>query len=183
MPRFDVSAEFTLSTEIECDLGYHSFDDSGTEEFSDESYFSTQSVEADGGRLQFVIEADSEEEANEKAVEVITDGIEVEDSNGLTWLVQDVTFSVEEIIVPMNLDRAREIIRVWLDGRDQEDELSEALDFLLAEFDRLGSKIQELGTEIGTLSHALRDAEAKVAELAGDLDRLKNGPDGSEESA
>lgn len=182
MPRFDVTAEFTLSTEVECDLGYHSFDDSGTEEFSDESYFSTQSVEADGGRLQFVIEADSEEEANEKAVEVITDGIEVEDSNGLTWLVQDVTIEVEEIIVPMTREFADAIVRQWLSGRE-DDELTRAVEFLLGEFDRLGSKIQELGTEIGTLSQSLRDAELKVAELAGELDRLKNGADGSEAAA
>jgi hypothetical protein len=131
MPRFNVSAEFTLTTEIEVDLGYHAFSSEGTEEFSDESYFSTQSVEADGGRLQFVIEADDEAQAEEKATEVIGEGGEVEDGNGLTWLVEQVSYEVEEIVPPMDLPKAVELIRGYISVQEMDEELKEAFRFIL----------------------------------------------------
>jgi hypothetical protein len=132
MPRFDVSVEFTLDTEIEVDLGYHSFNEGDTLEFSDESYFSTQSVEADGGRLQFVVEADSLESAEDAASEVIRDGGEVEDSNGLTWLISNVSFEIEEIVPPMDLPKAVEVIKGYLAVQENlNEEEKEAFRFLL----------------------------------------------------
>lgn len=132
VPRYDVSAEFNLYSEIEVDLGYHSFNEEGTEEFTDESYFSTQSVEADGGRLQFVVEADSEESAEEIAAQVISDGNEVEDSNGLTWMVSNVSFDIEKVIVPMDLDRATALVQVYLSEMEgMDDDLKEAFSFLM----------------------------------------------------
>jgi hypothetical protein len=132
MPRYNINADFALTTEIECDPGYHAFSTEGTEEFSDESYFSTQSIEADGGNLRFVIVADSEEQATEKACEVISDGMEVEDSNGLTWLVEQVNIDVEAIEEPMTALRAKALIEEYLSSMEGMDEdLKEAFSFLL----------------------------------------------------
>lgn len=131
MPRFQITAEFGLTTEIEPEL-YGSFDGGEAEDFSDNSYFQTVSVEADGGSLEFVIEADDAEEAERKAEEIIADGGEVEDRNGLTWLVQDVSYEVEEIVPPLTIDSAKLLVSTWLGEQDIPAEVKEALQFLLA---------------------------------------------------
>ena len=180
MPRFNVTIEFGLTTEIEPDFGYTEFgDESSVEDYQDNSYFGSSEVSVDGGSVSFVLEADSEEEAYEKAAEVINEGQEAEDRNGLTWLLEGINVEVEEIIVPMDLERAKTLLFEWL-GEREDDELTEAIGFLLSEFDRLGEKIAELGREVAELSYKLSAAERKAAELAGEIDRLKNGPDGSE---
>lgn len=181
MPLFDVRADFALDTEIEVDLGYNVFDRGVTEEFSDESYFSTQSVEADGGSLLFVVDTSSEEEAEEMAREVIFDGMEVEDDNGLTWQVSNVSFDIEEREIPMDAERAKLLVTEYLDSMEgMDDELKLAFSFLL-------ELVVVQRTEIATLQGKVTDQRSEITRLdslvarqSGEIDRLTNGPDGSE---
>jgi hypothetical protein len=177
MPKYNVSVSFTLETEIEVDLGYRAFDSGEAEDFSDDSYFSTQSVEADGGNLTFVVEASSEEEAEEKATEVLSEGVEVEDGNGLTWLVVGVSYDIEVIEIPMDLSRARLLIEEFISSMEGMDEdLKEAFSFLLdlvgttptlaardAEIRRLQGEVERLGTLVTTLQVAEARSEAPAA--------------------
>jgi hypothetical protein len=183
VPRFTCTIEFALETRISPDgIRFDTSYGSEVEDFEDNSYFRDTDIEADGGSVTFIIEADSEDEAHEKAAEVINEGAEYEDDNGFTWVVASMSTEIEKIEEPMTLERAWHVIETWLAGRE-DDDLTEAADFLRSEFERLGGKIAELGREVAELSYKLSAADRKVAELAGDLDRLKNGPDGSEAPA
>jgi len=121
MPKFTVHADFTLTTEIEPDgvnLA-HSLDFSEAvegEEVEDESYFRSQEIECDGGDLRFVVEASDEYEAEQKAGGIISDGMEHEDNSGLTWLITNVSLTVEEIEEEMTLGSAKVIIAGWLNA-------------------------------------------------------------------
>lgn len=183
MPRFDCTIEFTLRTTIEPEgVYFDTYGVDGVEDFQEDSSWYEADVSSDGGRLTCIIVADSEDEASEKAAEILNEGSEVEDRNGFTWLIEDVNVTLDEIEEPMTMERA-EAILIGLAESQSRPEVKEAVEFVFDEFERIGSKIQALGTEVGELSHKLRDAELKVAELAGELDRIRNGPDGSEESA
>jgi hypothetical protein len=163
MPRkYNVTVEFDLSTEVEADLDSDQFypDDSRVKEYEESSYFSTGSVEVSGGSIAFTVEAEDEEEAESVAYTVVYDDMEVEDRNGLTWMLAGVSVEVEEVIVPMTTERAVELVTAFIDSMDgMDDDLREAFSFLL----------QVVSTQ-GT----------RIAALSGELDRLRNGPDGSE---
>jgi len=156
MPKFTVSIEFDLVTEIEPDLGYHSFDSEGVEEFNDGSYFSAQPITCDGGNITLIVEAEDEHAANEKAREVVSDGSEVEDRNGLTWLVESVNIEIEEVEIPMTLERAREILTQLIAGGDDE-EVREAVDFVFAHVAELNLKVTALQATVASLR---REVEA-----------------------
>ena len=119
MPKFTVNASFSLQTEIEPD-GInltHSLDLSETaddESAEDESYFRSQEIECDGGDLKFVVVADDEYDAESKASGIISDGMEVEDNSGLTWLITNVSIDVEAVEEEMTVEKAKEIIKTWL---------------------------------------------------------------------
>jgi hypothetical protein len=112
VPKFNITAEYGLSTEIEPSFSGYAFDREGIEDLTDSSYFSTVTVEADGGSLSFSVEAEDEAEAERKAEEVVYDGQEIEDNDGLTWLVQDVSITAEA--VEMSLSEAIEVIREYI---------------------------------------------------------------------
>ena len=132
MPKFNITASFSLTTEIEVDLGYRAFDYSEVENFENESYFSVQPVEADGGSLVFTVEAEDEENAEEKAQEIISEGMEIADSDDLTWLVTDVSFDIEPVEEPMDVTRAKELVTKFIeDYPSMNPELKEAFLFLL----------------------------------------------------
>jgi hypothetical protein len=158
LPRFNIRADFSLGTEIEVDLGYNAFSEDGTEEFSDESYFSTQSVEADGGSLLFVVEAEDENDAEEQAAQVIGEGGEVEDRNGLTWLIQNVSYDIEVIEVPMTLERAREILTGLVSSGDDE-EVREAVEFVFDAFASMDARLSEATARIAGLVARVEQAE------------------------
>ena len=130
MSKFQVTIEFSLSTSVECD-GLSFDTPEGAEDFIDNSYFSSNEVECDGGEINYVIEAEDEDAAEDSARDVVYDSMEVEDYNGTTWLVSSVSISVEKIEEPMTFDRAVEILSALVDNAADEDAV-EALDFLLA---------------------------------------------------
>ena len=134
MPKFNVQAEFSLYTTIEYD-GYADFaDDSvGHDNYEDNSYFSSTEVECSGGSVTFTVEAEDDADAYRLAADVIADGTEVEDRNGLTWGVSDVTITVERD--EMTRDEAFVIVRRLLDRLVSENVITaeerEALDLVI----------------------------------------------------
>jgi copper chaperone CopZ len=133
VPKFQIAATFELTTEIEVDLSPSAFDNGNVDydEFSDESYFQTTSVESSGGDLRFVVIADDEDEARALAAEVIHDGQEIEDRNGLTWLVDSVDIEVEPVEEPMDKERALSIVQKFIEDSVLDAEVKEALIFLI----------------------------------------------------
>ena len=58
MPKFTVSADFTLYTEIQPDFYRESPGDSSANDYQDNSYFDSTTVECSGGNITFWVEAD-----------------------------------------------------------------------------------------------------------------------------
>ena len=158
MSKFNVEVTFDLSTEIEFD-GRIYFNESDVEDFNDDSYFGTESITSSGGSLTFVVEADDADEADDKAREIVNDGDEHEDDNGITWLVDSVSIDVEKVEVPMTLERATEILGAFVNSDDVSDEVGEAIAFVLAHIRTLTAKVAEV--------------EAKLAEAQKDLAEVK----------
>ena len=133
MPRFNVEATFGLRTVIEPDFYSDSPGDADANDYADNSYFRAADVEVDGGNITFWVEAEDEHDAERQAEQVISDGSEVEDSNGLTWEVCDVSFSIEKD--EMTRDEAFAIVRRLLDRLSAEgvitSEEREALDLVI----------------------------------------------------
>lgn len=132
MPKFNITVDFSLTTEIEVEVDRHQFmDPSGVDKYEDDSYFQTSSVEADGGKLSFTVEAEDAEDAERQTEELIHDGQEIEDRNGLTWLVDSVSIDIEEVEEPLTLDSARTLVLDYLSGSEVPSEVVEAVRFLL----------------------------------------------------
>lgn len=138
MPKYQITASFNLGTEIEPEgVNFDRYAYDQFEDFSDDSSFYRESVTSDGGSLSFTVEAEDEDRAREKVDEVISDQMEVEDSNSFTWMVEDLDIEVEQIEEEMTKERAVEIIQAFLetlvrDGR-LDAEVKEAMEFLLVE--------------------------------------------------
>lgn len=161
MSKFQINIEFSLSTTIECEVGNSFEAPSGAQDFSDDSYFSnSQDIECDGGQISYVIEAEDEDEAQDSASEVVSEGMEITDYNGLTWEVVNVSVEVEKIEEPMTFERAVEILSALVDSQDEED-AREALDFLLAHIKGLN----ETAEQAKAASLAAQEA-ARVAQEA-----------------
>lgn len=135
MPRFNCTIEFTLRSSIEPDgVHFDAYGINGVEDISDDSSWYEADVTSDGGRVTCVIVADSEEEANERAAEIVNEGSEVEDRNGLTWLIEDINVDLEEIEEPWTRERAKTVISLWLGEADIPEDVREAFRFLLDQF-------------------------------------------------
>jgi hypothetical protein len=161
MSKWTVEAEFSLTTTIEPDS--IQFDEGDSEEFEDNSYFSGESITCSGGSLSFVIEADDDYDAHRAAEEIISDGGEVSDYNGLTWLVEDVQFTVTEVEEPMTLERATEILnRV---AADSGDEVEKAVEFVLAAITAERAKVAAQQSQINALVASVEELKQTVAKL------------------
>lgn len=137
MPKFNITAEFSLTSEVEPDLYFNAFDPSGAEDYKDLSSWGTSPVTSDGGLLSFTVEAEDEADAERKAEEIIDSGQEVTDRNSLTWLVEDVRIEVEEVEEKMTKSRAIALIEAYLimlsDAGKLDPVLRDAFEFLLRE--------------------------------------------------
>src|SRR5262245_57269501 len=157
MPKFEVNIEFNLSTTVEADgIVFESPD--GAEDFSDNSYFQSADVEASGGEIRFTIEAEDEDDAERVARDVVDEGNEVTDYNGLTWLVESAYITVEEVEEPMTLERAIEILQSLADSHD-EDEVRAAVAFVL-------KLISDQKIAASLLEAKVTEQESKIASLA-----------------
>jgi hypothetical protein len=132
MATYTVTAEFSITTEIEPEDLRIGFDI----DFDDNSYWRSDSIMCDGGSVTYKVEANDEEDAESQATNFVYDGMEVEDGNGLTWMIESVSYEVEADEVPMDKERAKQIIETFLatmlaTGRiDQE--TKEAFEYVLA---------------------------------------------------
>jgi len=163
MPRFQITAEFDLVTSIEPELGRYSFDTGEVEDFGDDSYWQTEEVTSSGGSLRFTVEAEDADSA-EQYQSVIGEGMEVEDSNGLTWQVENLRFETEKVEEPMTLERARTILTgLVTDGDDEE--VREAVEFVFDHMTNLADQLRELDQRIATLSVNLQTAHDEVRRL------------------
>jgi len=164
--KFNVEASFSLTTQIEPD--YIRFDESDSEDFENDSSFSMQDVECDGGRVTFVIEADDEYDAESKANEVITDGGEVEDGNGWTWLIEGLSFEIEEQEIEMDLARAREILSnlvVQAAGEEDGHEVERAVEFVFDYIAGQAARIERCVTQIDSHDRQRTEMILRISEL------------------
>jgi hypothetical protein len=160
MPRFNVTVEFDLGTSVEPDI-YAWEQPSGTDEFEDSSYFRSEEFSVSGGSLSFVIEADDDEAAEELVrSEVIYDQQEVEDRNGLTWVVENLSVEVERVLIPMTLDRAKEILTGLIASGDDE-EVREAVEYVFDTLTSLEARLNEATSRIAGLVTRVEAAEAR----------------------
>lgn len=128
--KYKITAEVVIATQVEPDGYIDAYD---ALEFEDTSSFYGEDIRATGS-CEFIVEADTEDEANDKAREIL-DNISFH-SNDIEWEIEDTSIeNVECIEEPMDMSRAKEIILEWL-NRDQEalsTPLREALRFVVEE--------------------------------------------------
>lgn len=128
--KYKITAEVRLATSVEPDGYLDAYD---ALEFEDTSSFYGEDVSATGA-CTFIVEADNEDEANDKAREIL-DNLSFS-SRDIEWEIEDTSIeNVECIEEPMDMGRAKEIILEWL-NRDQEalsTPLREALRFVVEE--------------------------------------------------
>jgi hypothetical protein len=133
VPKFNIVVDFSLTTEIEVEVDRHAFlDPSGVDAYEDDSYFQSASVESTGGNLKFQIEAEDADDAERQVEELIHDGQEIEDRNGLTWLTDSVSVDIEEVEEPMTVASATQTVLDYLRTTSVPTEVQEAIRFLLA---------------------------------------------------
>jgi len=168
--KYRVSASFDLTTEIEPDgiegrIESAVQDIEGAENFESGSYFSGQTVTCDGGQVSIEIEADDEDTAVSMLREAIEDGMEYEDYNGFTWLVESCDYEIEALEEePPTVEEAIEILARFAEthlseaDEDHERRLAQAIRVVLDDHARLGRVVAEV-------SIAVRDLQQKVATL------------------
>jgi len=167
VPKYNVNVSFSLRTMIEPE-GIHFDRDipEGVEDFSDESYFRNNEIDADGGAVSFTVEAESEEDAERISEEIVYDGQEWEDNAGFTWIVDDRSVEVEKVIVPMTQEFAVALVQKFIaEMEGMDDELREAFGFLLSTVVNQAQMISDHRAEITRL-------DSVVARQAGEIDRL-----------
>ena len=161
MPRFNVSISFSLRTEIEPEgISFDRNAPEGAEDVEDNSYWRRSDVDADGGNVTFVAECEDEDAARVLSEEFVYDGQEWTDDMGFAWVVDDVNVEIEEIEVPMTLDRARDILTNLITAGDDE-EVREAVEFVFDAFASMEARLSEATTRIAGLVTRVEQAEAR----------------------
>lgn len=165
MSKFNVTVGFSLGTTVEFDGNIereiNSVDGVTVEE--DNSYWSSEEITSSGGEILLVIEADNEDEAEEKAREAISDGNEVEDQNSFTWVIEDVEYTVEAVETPLpSLDEALDTLSAFAEEKREDEYLGEVARSAIVVIDAFRShttRLSALETQVATLVAA---AEAKT---------------------
>jgi hypothetical protein len=161
VPKFTCEVTFDLSTSIEFDGNVqYALDTNEVEDFEDNSYFYGNDIENDGGSVTFVVEAADEDEAEAAASDVVTDGNEIEDSSGITWLITNVSISVEKVEEPMTLERARALLVMLAD--DVSEEQQEAIRFVLDHIASLSAKVAAIEAQLAEAQRSLAEVKASM---------------------
>lgn len=176
MPRYQVTAEFSLGTEIEPQLRGMPFDHGEVEEYGDNSYFGSSSVTSDGGNIEFVVDAEDEENAERMAGDAIYEGMEVEDDAGFTWVVENLSIEVEAKEWEPTVEEALEVLdgfaQEYLDRGDGDHlgRIAKAATVVLTDYGRLSGRVvsletrlQECDERITGLSRRLQEVEDQAA--------------------
>jgi len=142
MPKYRVTAEFSLGTSIEFDGNIEreiNTPDGVTVE-EDNSYWSSEEVTSSGGEIVLLIEADDEDEAEELAREAVADGCEIEDQNSFTWVIEDVNFSVEALETELpTLEEALVTLGEFAESKREDEEWGEIARAAIVVLDTLGT--------------------------------------------
>jgi hypothetical protein len=163
VPKFNCEVTFDLTTTVEPDdIRIDEPYGSDVTDWEDNSYFSGQDVETDGGSVTFTVEAEDEDEAQSKAEDAVSEGSEVSDDSGFTWIVVNVSASVEKIEEPMTLARAIEILSAMADEVEDEDR-AEAIKFVLAHLTSQQGRITALESQVAALQAAASAAAPATA--------------------
>jgi hypothetical protein len=132
MPKFLIEVSFDLTSEIEVETSVHDFiDPSGVEDLDDDCYFQSVPVTSSGGNLKFTLEGEDEDDVLAQAEERIHDGQEIEDRNGLTWLIDSTSIEVEPVEEPMTKERAIGLVSEFLRTSDIPEDVKDAIRFLI----------------------------------------------------
>jgi len=176
MPRFTATISFDLETEVEPEgVRFDRWLPNGVTELEDESYFQRTEVRSDGGNVTCVIEADTQEDAESIASEIISEGNEVEDDNGLTWIIYNPSWDLEEIEEPMTLELAKKILAGLVVNTEGE-RGPEAVEFIFGYIEGLDRRVNDLVAQVARLTEgtgAIGRAERFVA--TGDTEVLTEG--------
>lgn len=137
MPRFTIDAELYLRTVIS-PVGYLDLISPtpyAVEDFSDDSYYGEETSVGATGTVRFVLAASGTDEAELRARDVVEEYITYRNDE-LEWEITDIEITgVEEIIEPMTLDRAIEMLATKLAEMDRagvaDEDLYQLFDFLL----------------------------------------------------
>lgn len=160
--KYRIEAEFDLQTSVEPDGVSFPEVENEVEDFEDNSYFSGSEVETSGGALVFTVEAEDEDEAYAKGEELVYDGMETTDYNGVTWLVDGVQIQVEVIEIPMTLERARQIL-TDLEVDEDKAEVKAAVEFILDHIAALSARVDLLVSNVEAERAKVSDLSERIA--------------------
>lgn len=173
--KYRVSATFDLSTQMEpegverrIESDVENLD--GVENFEGGSYFSSQEVTCDGGQVSIEIEADDEDDAESKLRQAVEDGMEFEDDNGFTWVVENVSFDVEAIEWEPTVEEAVEVLQEWIDihlsdgDGDERGRVAKAAKVVLDDHTRLGQRVATLEGRVSDLDQRITELSARLAQ-------------------
>jgi len=171
--KYRCTVEFSLETQIEPEGVERHFDTGNVDydDFENDSYFSTQSVECDGGSVSFVVECDDEDEARAKAEEVIFDGQEFEDDSGFTWAVASVNYDVDAQEWEPTIGEAIEVLKAFVnehiyDGTEEgQGRVAKAAQVVLDDHTRLGERVTSLEARLDECTQRIDGLVKEVADL------------------
>ena len=152
--KYEVEINFDLATSIEFD-GSFDFDYGDAEDVDERPSYDSGDVNVTGNTVTFTVEAENEDDAESKAYEVVSDGNEVNDGNGVYWSVDNVY--VEVTAVEMTLDDAFALLRDY-DSDSNPEDVAEAIKLVL-------DHVETLKARIAALEAKLVEANKELAEI------------------
>lgn len=114
--KYQIEAVFSITASVEPQNGYVTgIDDAeGVSDYEDSSSWYGESVTIEGGTVEFVVEADSEDEARDKATDIVDRAYFSGDD--LDWEISDMSISEVTVIEPpMDMEKAMTLLRAVLD--------------------------------------------------------------------
>src|SRR4030095_11360836 len=134
--KYQIEGVFTLTSELEPEGYLGGIEDSeGVTDYEDTSSWDTPSFTAECGVVSFTVEADSEDEARDKA-QYALDNAYFTEHGSISWEIEDYSISsIECIEEPMSMGRAAYIVGELLarlpNAGTISDEENAALDYIL----------------------------------------------------
>lgn len=172
MPKFSVEASFSLETRIEPEVSDHHWDNSDVTEFQGNSYFDGTDFSCRGGSISFVVDDEGFEDEDDVEswvkANVIDEGNEVEDNNGITWIVVDLDFEIELLSTPLpDLSEALAKLGEFAEEHREDEEygdVARSAIVVLAAFGSLTSRVSSLEARIEEQNQRITSLCEKVRE-------------------
>jgi hypothetical protein len=113
--RYQIEGVFTLGSEHEPDGHLYGIEDAdGVSDYEDSSSWDSASFTVEGGIVGFVVEAVSEDDARDVAMNALSQAT-FSERDGFAWEIEDYSISSIEVIEePWNMERAVSVIRDFL---------------------------------------------------------------------